>query len=153
METFDTSDLQPGVNSRHRLQSLAPNVARRRTVNSSYPRVTAGILVAHSLGFLLAAAGTGVGGAVVRGVGAQKATGITAGILFGLTILLTMALWRYKSVQVIPNSLFGAAGSQAFDRVYATGRDGVVVKGDEALQAKDVATVHHFMAFGPLFRV
>lgn len=107
METFDTSDLQPGSNSRHRLQSLPPSEKNRRTAYSSFPRVSAGLFVAQSFGFFLAAAATGVGGAVTRKVGAQKATAITAGILAGLTLLLTIVLWRYKDVQVIPNELFG----------------------------------------------
>ena len=108
MEAYDTSDLQPGVNSRHRLQSLPVATRRRRTAYSSYPRVSAGFFVADTLGFLSAAAATGVGGYVTRNVGASRASGITAGILFGLTILLTLALWRYKSVQVIPDHLFGS---------------------------------------------
>jgi len=107
METYDTSDLQPGTNSRHRLQSMAPAQKQRRTTYSSYPRVSAGFFVAHALGFLLAAAAVGVGGVLTRTVGYQKATGITAGILFGLTLLLTAVLWRFKNVQVIPNDLFG----------------------------------------------
>ena len=108
METFDTSDLQPGANSRHRLQSLPGEVRSRRTAYSSYPRVTAGLMIAHTIGFGLAALATGVGGAVTRQVGAQKATGITAGVLFGLTLLLTLALWRWRKIQVIPNHLFGS---------------------------------------------
>lgn len=107
METYDTSDLQPGTNSRHRLQSMAPAQKRRRTTYSSYPRVSAGFFVAHSLGFLLAAAAVGVGGVLTRTVGYQKAAGITAGILFGLTLLLSAVLWRFKHMQVIPNELFG----------------------------------------------
>lgn len=107
METFDTSDLQPGVNNRHRLQSLPANIKRKRTTYSSYPRASAGLFTAQGLAYLLAAASTGVGGAVTRAVGAQKATAITAGILLGLTILLTIALVRYRTVQVIPNELFG----------------------------------------------
>lgn len=107
METFDTSDLQPGANSRHRLQSLAPNIKRKRTAYSSYPRVSSGMFIAQGFGYMLAAAATGVGGAVTRAVGAQKATAITAGILLALTILLTCGLVRYRSVQVIPNELFG----------------------------------------------
>ncbi len=109
METYDTSDLQPGSNSKHRLMSLPPATKRRRTAYSSYPRISAGFFVSQSLAFLFAAGATGVGGAVTRHVGAQKATAITAGILLGLTLLLTLALWRFKSVQVIPNSLFGSA--------------------------------------------
>jgi len=107
METFDTCDLQPGANSRHRLQSLSPNIVAKRTTYSSYPRVSAGLFVTQGLAYLLAAAATGIGGAVTRAVGAQKATAITAGILLGLTILLTCALIRYRTVQVIPNELFG----------------------------------------------
>ena len=107
METFDTSDLQPGANSRHRLQSLPTEVKSRRTTYTSYPRVTAGLMIAHTIAFGLAAIATGVGGAVTRQIGAQKATGITAGALFGLTLLLTAALWRWKKMQVIPNHLFG----------------------------------------------
>jgi uncharacterized membrane protein len=107
METFDTCDLQPGANSRHRLQSLAPTIVAKRTTYSSYPRVSAGLFVTQGLAYLLAAAATGIGGAVTRSVGAQKATAITAGILLGLTALLTCALIRYKTVQVIPNELFG----------------------------------------------
>lgn len=107
MEVFDTSDLQPGVNSKHRLQSLPASTRRRRTTYSSFPRVSSGFFVSQTLGFLFAAAATGVGGAVTRNVGARKATAITAGILLFLTLFLTMSLWRYKSVQVIPNALFG----------------------------------------------
>ncbi|KAL9049182.1 MAG: hypothetical protein Q9162_007354 [Coniocarpon cinnabarinum] len=108
MESFDTSDLQPGANSRHRLQSLPAETRGRRTAYSSYPRVTAGLMISHTIGFSLAAIATGVGGAVTRQIGAQKATGITAGVLFGLTLLLTVALWRWKRVQVIPDHLFGS---------------------------------------------
>jgi MFS family permease len=107
METFDTSDLQPGANSRHRLQSLAPNIKRKRTSYSSYPRVSAGLFITQAFGYMLAAASTGIGGAVTRRVGAQRATAITAGILLLLTLLLTCALVRYKIVQVIPDALFG----------------------------------------------
>ena len=107
METFDTSDLQPGTNSRHRLQSLQVSDKRRRTMYTSYPRVAAGLFTAQTFGFLFAAAATGVGGAVTRRVGAQKATAITAGVLFGLTLLLVCALVRFRVVQVIPNELFG----------------------------------------------
>jgi hypothetical protein len=107
METFDTSDLQPGVNSRHRLASMASNVKRRRTNYSSFPRVVAGIFVSQTLGFLLAAAATGVGGIMTRTLSSQEATAITAGVLLLITILLTFVLFRFKDVQVIPNHTFG----------------------------------------------
>jgi Cu/Ag efflux pump CusA len=107
METYDTCDLQPGVNSKHRLQSLAETVKRRRTAYTSFPRVSAGIFVSQAIGFLVAAAATGVGGAITRDLGAQVSTGATAGILMALTLLLTLTLWRFKMVQVIPNHSFG----------------------------------------------
>jgi hypothetical protein len=104
METFDTSDLQPGANSRHRLQSMATVVRRRRTNYSSFPRIAAGFFASQTLGFLFAAAATGVGGVMTRRLGAQLSTGLTAAILFGLTLLLTLALLRYRKVQVIPDA-------------------------------------------------
>ena len=107
METFDTCDLQPGVNSRHRLQSLAPDIVRRRTNYSSYPRVTAGIFLSQTIGFLLAAAATGVGGAMTRTIGAQISTAVTATALLLVTLLLIVVLWRWWSVQVIPDAAFG----------------------------------------------
>lgn len=107
METYDLSDLQPGVNSKHRVQSMAENVRKRRTNYSSFPRVSAGIFLSQTFGFLFAAAATGVGGAMTRDLGAQYSTGVTAAILFFLTLLLTLALVRYKQVQVVPNHAFG----------------------------------------------
>jgi hypothetical protein len=102
METFDTCDLQPGVNSRRRMQSLATVIRRRRTNYSSFPRVTAGLFISQSIGFVLAAVATGVGGIMTRRLGAQLSTGVTAAVLLGLTLLLTAVLWRFKKVQVIP---------------------------------------------------
>jgi MFS family permease len=107
METFDTCDLQPGVNTKHRLQSMAVQDRRRRTNYSSFPRVSAGIFASQSLAFIGAAVATEVGGIMTRHIGAQASTGVTAGILLGLTILLTAVLWRWKEVQVIPNHTFG----------------------------------------------
>ena len=107
METFDTSDLQPGVNSRHRLQSMESTTRRRRTNYSSFPRVAAGIFAAQGLGFFLAAAATGVSGRITRALGAQAATGVVAGILLVLTMLLSVVLWRFRTMQVIPNHALG----------------------------------------------
>jgi len=109
METFDTCDLQPGVNQKHRLQSMAETTRRRRTNYSSFPRVCAGFFAAQALGFFLAAAATGVSGRVTRALGAQEATAITAGILLVVTVLLMLVLWRWKQVQVIPTSIFNSA--------------------------------------------
>lgn len=107
METFDTCDLQPGVNTKHRLESMAVQDRRRRTNYSSFPRVTAGIFASQTLAFIGGAVATEVGGIMTRRLGAQTSTGVTAGILLFLTILLTLVLVRFKSVQVIPNHTFG----------------------------------------------
>jgi len=103
METFDTSDLQPGVNSRRRMQSMATVIRRRRTNYSSFPRVSAGFFIAQSIGFALAALATGVGGVMTRQLGAQLSTGVTALILLVLTFLLSLVLLRFRQVQVIPD--------------------------------------------------
>ena len=115
MEAFDTSDLQPGVNSKHRLQSMESATRRRRTNYSSYPRVCAGIFAAQGLGFFFAAAATAVSGNITRALGAQAATGVTVGILLGLTMLLSIIMWRFRSVQVIPNGAFGSRGGGSLD--------------------------------------
>ncbi|KAF2177688.1 hypothetical protein K469DRAFT_742430 [Zopfia rhizophila CBS 207.26] len=107
METLDTCDLQPGVNTKHRLQSMTIQDRRRRTYYSSFPHVTAGIFASHTLAFIGAAVATEVGGIMTRHIGAQASTGVTAGILLGLTILLTVVLWRLREVQVIPSHAFG----------------------------------------------
>jgi hypothetical protein len=115
MEAFDTSDLQPGVNSKHRVASMDSVTRRQRTNYSSYPRVCAGIFAAQGLGFLLAAVATGVSGRVTRALGAQAATGVTVGILLGLTMLLSLVMWRFRSIQVIPNGAFGSRGGGSID--------------------------------------
>jgi len=107
METFDTCDLQPGVNTRHRLESMAVQDVRRRTNYTSFPRVCAGIFASQTLAFVLAGVATLVGGSMTRHLGAQTSTGVTAAILLGLTVLLTLVLWRFKQVQVIPTHTFG----------------------------------------------
>ncbi|KAH7390802.1 hypothetical protein DE146DRAFT_143843 [Phaeosphaeria sp. MPI-PUGE-AT-0046c] len=107
METFDTCDLQPGVNTRHRFKSMAVQDRRRRTDYTCFPRVCAGIFASQTIAFVLAGVATLVGGNMTRRLGAQKSTGATAAILLGLTVLLTGVLWRFKEVQVIPNHTFG----------------------------------------------
>lgn len=107
METFDTSDLQPGSNSRHRLTSLPDKVRRRRTNYSSFPRVSSGFFIIQTIGYCLAAGATGIGGSMTRHLGAQISTGVQAAVLLGLTIFLTIVLVRFKKVQVIPEVTFG----------------------------------------------
>ncbi|KAK2069562.1 hypothetical protein P8C59_004127 [Phyllachora maydis] len=101
METFDTSDLQPGMTGRPRSASAKPS---KRTNYSSFPRVTAGFACCHTMGFLLAAVATGVGGIAQRNLGQRAATGVVASILFVLTVLLLAVLIRFKEVRIIPSS-------------------------------------------------
>ena len=122
MEVFDTCDLQPGVNSRHRLQSMAETTRRRRTNYSSFPRVCAGFFCAQSLGFFLAAAATGVSGTVTRSLGAQTSTAIVAAILLFITVLLMLVLFRFTRVQVVPNGV-GPFSSTSANRSKSEGWD------------------------------
>jgi hypothetical protein len=99
METFDTSDLQPGMTGRPRGMS---SKSSKRTNYSSFPRVTAGLACCHTFGFIFAAGATALGGMAQRDLGQKAATGVVAGILFVLTLLLLAALIRFKNVQIIP---------------------------------------------------
>jgi hypothetical protein len=101
METFDTSDLSPGMVGRHRDPSGQDH---RKTNYSSFPRVTAGFAIIHSLSYILAAGSTALGGHVTRKLGQQVATSVVAGILFLLTVLLLLVLIRFKNVLIIPRS-------------------------------------------------
>jgi hypothetical protein len=109
MEVFDTCDLQPGVNEKHRLQSMSDTTRRRRTNYSSFPRVCAGFFAAQSLGFFLAAACTSVSGVITRALGAQEAVAIVAAILLVITMLFMAIMFRYKEEQVIPSGVFDRA--------------------------------------------
>lgn len=127
METYDTCDLQPGVNQKHRLQSMAQTTRRRRTNYSSFPRICAGFFAAQSLGFFLSAAATGASGDITRAVGAQTATAIVASIVLALTCLFIIILWRWREVQVIPNHVFnGSFGGEV------EGKNGVAAWGPGA---------------------
>ena len=106
METFDTSDLQAGMTGRRRSVVPEQDLAKR-TNYSCYPRVTAGISISQTISFLFAAGATGWGGVVERAVGARSATGVMAGILLALTLLLIAALTRYKVVNIVPKSRVG----------------------------------------------
>ncbi|KAI9850542.1 MAG: hypothetical protein M1838_005464 [Thelocarpon superellum] len=101
METYDTCDLQPGMTGR---RSVPESTVRdpRRTNFSCFPRVSAGLAITETWGFLIAAAATGVGGTVERRLGTEVATGVMAAILLVLTILLVLVLWRHREVEVVP---------------------------------------------------
>lgn len=106
METFDTSDLQPGMTGRPR-RVLPEEDRKKRTNFSCFPRVTAGLAVTQTIAFIIAAGVTAWGGVVERHVGAQTATAVMAGVLLILTLLLIAVLTRFKVVQVIPSERFG----------------------------------------------
>jgi hypothetical protein len=106
METFDTSDLQPGMTGRPR-GSSGDKTAGKRTNYSSFPRVASAFAITEGTGYLFAAAGTGVGGVLTRRLGAQAATGVMAGILLVLSLMLLTVLIRFTEVQIIPDSKKG----------------------------------------------
>ena len=106
METFDTSDLQPGMTGRPR-RVLPEEDRRKRTNFSCFPRVTAGLAMTQTFAFVIAAGVTAWGGVVERHVGAQTATAVMAGVLLILTLLLIAILTRFKVVQIIPSERFG----------------------------------------------
>ena len=106
METFDTSDLQPGMTGRPRKE--IPGTFRRKQTNySCYPRVTAAFAITQSTGFLIAGAATAVGGTIERQLGVKTAIAVVAGVLLLLTVLLIGALFRFKTVQIVPNGRYG----------------------------------------------
>ncbi|KAI1178120.1 hypothetical protein F4777DRAFT_576425 [Nemania sp. FL0916] len=99
MEAWDCSDLQPGMTGR----TTSSKDSHKRTNYSSFPRATAGWNFIQSLGFILAAVATAVGGVVTRRLGQRAAAGGVAGILLILSILLLGTLVRFKKVQIIPD--------------------------------------------------
>lgn len=101
MESFDTSDLSPGMTGRSKNH---PHKHSRRTNYSSFPRVAAGFAVIHSFAFALAAGATALAGRVTRNLGQQVASGVVAGVLLVFTVMLLLALARFKDVQIVPNS-------------------------------------------------
>lgn len=106
MEAFDTSDLQPGMTGRPRGAS-GERTKHKRTNYSSFPRISSAFAIIQSLGFLIGAAATGVGGVAERQLGQMAATGVMAGILLVLTLGVLGILARWKEVQIIPNNRSG----------------------------------------------
>lgn len=85
----------------------AENETRKKTNYSSFPRVTAGFAVIHTLSFIFAAGATATGGIVQRKLGQRLATGVVASILWGLSLLLLGVMIRFKKVEIIPKSKTG----------------------------------------------
>ncbi|PQE17690.1 Major facilitator superfamily transporter protein [Rutstroemia sp. NJR-2017a BVV2] len=102
METFDTSDLQPGMTGRPR-----SGIKGKVTNYSCFPRVCSAFAVTQGMGFCLAALASGIGGVAQRHLGQQAATGVMCGILLILSILLISVLLRFQDVQIIPESKTG----------------------------------------------
>ena len=116
METYDTSDLQPGMTGRPRRESFMPEEIRKRRTNySCYPRISAAFAVTQCLSFLIAAGCTGWGGVVERRLGAQVATAVWAGVLLLISLLLFAALTRFAVVQVVPTQRYGTGLLSAED--------------------------------------
>lgn len=116
MEAWDTSDLPTSTgpaaaagSGMGRKDGSTPEEVREREFRrlkerfTSYPRVSAGLAVSQGLGYVLAAAATGTGGAIERHLGAEQATAVMASVLMALTGLLTAVLVRWKSVRMIPD--------------------------------------------------
>lgn len=106
METFDTSDLQPGMTGRPRGAS-GERTAHKRTSYSAFPRVSSAFAIIQGIGYILAAVATSIGGVAQRHMGQQAATGVMASVLLVLTILLLGVLIRFKEVQIVPSSKTG----------------------------------------------
>jgi len=103
METFDMTDLQPGMTGRPLRGSVDVQTANQRTNFSCYPRVSAGIAVTHAVSYVFAACATAVCGRVERKEGTVWATTGVAIISMMLTLLLTLVLVKWKKVQMIPD--------------------------------------------------
>lgn len=111
METFDTTDLQPGMTGRPLRGSAGEHYASQRTNFSCYPRVMAGFAVTQTLSYIFAAAATEVCGRVERREGTVWATTAVATISFVLTLILTTVLIKFKKVQMLPD------GPHTFEQV------------------------------------
>jgi hypothetical protein len=103
METFDTSDLQPGMTGRPR-GSSGDKTAHKRTNYSSFPRVCSAFAITQAMSYLIAAAASGVGGVLTRHLGQQAACGVMAGVMLILSVMLLGVLYRFTEVQIIPDS-------------------------------------------------
>lgn len=103
METFDTTDLQPGMTGRPLRGSADVQTANQRTNFSCYPRVSAGFAITHASSYILAACARALCGRIDRREGTVWATTGVAIISMGLTALLTLVLVKWRKVQMIPD--------------------------------------------------
>ncbi|RYO80601.1 hypothetical protein DL766_008297 [Monosporascus sp. MC13-8B] len=137
METWDISDLQPGMTGRPRMDSEI----RKKTNYSSFPRVTAGFAVIHTLAFIFAAGATALGGMVQRRLGQMLATGAVAAILLGLSILLLAAMIRFRKVEIIPKSKTGEMNRWNKERRDSATRRASMIAEFKASGRKDLSSI------------
>jgi len=142
METFDTSDLQPGMTGRPR-GSSGDKSASKRTNYSSFPRVASAFAITQGFGYMVAAAASGVGGVLTRHLGAQAATGVMAGILLILSIMLLSVLVRFTEVQIIPDSKKAEMERYHNARRTSAIRRAEGVEGDEPWRPVIIGNPHH----------
>ncbi|RYP80633.1 hypothetical protein DL769_002378 [Monosporascus sp. CRB-8-3] len=137
METWDTSDLQPGMTGRPRMDSET----KKRTNYSSFPRVTAGFAVIHTLAFIFAAGATALGGMVQRRLGQMLATGAVAAILLGLSVLLLASMIRFRKVEIIPKSKTGEMNRWNKERRDSATRRASMIAEFKASGRKDLSSI------------
>ncbi|RYP61173.1 hypothetical protein DL770_009841 [Monosporascus sp. CRB-9-2] len=137
METWDTSDLQPGMTGRPRMDSET----KKKTNYSSFPRVTAGFAVIHTLAFIFAAGATALGGMVQRRLGQMLATGAVAAILLGLSVLLLAAMIRFRKVEIIPKSKTGEMNRWNKERRDSATRRASMIAEFKASGRKDLSSI------------
>ena len=114
---------------------------KKRTNYSSFPRVTAGFAVIHSLAFIFAAAATAVGGLLQRNLGQRLATSIVAGVLFVLSHLLLAAMIRFRKVEIVPTSKTGEMNRWNKERRESVERRASLIAEAKASGRKDFANV------------
>ncbi|KAK7755941.1 hypothetical protein SLS62_001883 [Diatrype stigma] len=119
----------------------AENETQKRTNYSSFPRVTAGFAVIHTLAFIFAAGATAVGGIVQRKLGQRTATGVVAAVLWGLSLLLLGAMVRFKKVEIIPRSKNGEMQRWNKERRESVDRRASVVAEAKAVGRKDLSSI------------
>ncbi|KAI1658144.1 hypothetical protein F4813DRAFT_380487 [Daldinia decipiens] len=76
----------------------------RRSIFIIVLPITGILYTVVSIGFILAAGATGIGGIVTRNLGQRAATGIVASILFIHSLLLLAVFARFRRIQIVPNS-------------------------------------------------
>ncbi|ETS74919.1 hypothetical protein PFICI_13403 [Pestalotiopsis fici W106-1] len=140
METWDCSDLQPGTTGHYRNKKDSG----KRINYSSFPRVQAGFAVIHSLGFILAAVATVVGGMAQRNLGQRTATAVVASILLALTFLLLCVLTRFKQVEIIPRSKTLEMDRWIAERNETFRRRATVIADAKAAGRRDLSSIPEF---------